>query len=298
MAIYVDPRNDNSKHIPLPFTCHFEYFDDKDIINGMVHYHKMIELHYCVKGSIIYFHGNESYRVSEGELVIVNSGKIHGTHKATDADIITVQVEPELLYTSDNSETKMMYAYPFLYSAKNDIWIIKKDAVENFDIGKVMQNILNECQNMKYGFELCVKSDIFNLFSRVLRYLKQTGAITDITDEFEPGTIEVFDMVMEYINENFPYNITAKDVAKRANLSYSYFSRLFNSVMNMGFNEYLTAVRVSKSEQLLIDTDKSITEIAYECGFSTSSYFIMKFKEKNGIPPMNFRKKFRLRSVK
>ena len=44
--------------------------------------------------------------------------------------------------------------------------------------------------------------------------------------------------------------------------------------------------------------DKPITEIAYECGFSTSSYFIMKFKEKNGIPPLGFRKKFGLMNNK
>jgi AraC-like DNA-binding protein len=106
--------------------------------------------------------------------------------------------------------------------------------------------------------------------------------------------MKVIDNVIEVVKQNYDKNITAKDGAKKANLSYAYFSRVFNSVMGMGFSEYLTFVRIVKSEQLLVDTDKSITEIGYECGFSTSSYFIMKFKEKNGIPPLGFRKKFKV----
>ena len=67
---------------------------------------------------------------------------------------------------------------------------------------------------------------------------------------------------------------------------------MFKKVMNKSFSEYLTDYRITKAEQLLSSTDKSVAEIAEAVGFSSPSYFIHQFKVKKNISPKQYRLKF------
>lgn len=287
MAVYRDPREGNKQHKQYPFSSHCA--NGKEL---WIHYHEMIELQFFVKGEADVYIGNDLYKAEAGDLVVINSGEIHSMYSKNGVDIIVVQVDPEFLYTSDKTTSRIKYVYPFLNSNSGNPRMFKKQDISGLNIKQLITNILKQCTDMEYGFELSVKGDIYKLFFCILNYLKQQGKINDIAVMLENDTSNILYKVFEFVKNNYSSDITAKDAAKIVNLSYSYFSRLFNSAMNMGFSEYVTSVRLARAEQLLIDTDKSITEIAYECGFSTSSYFIMKFKQKNKVPPLVFRKKF------
>ena len=54
--------------------------------------------------------------------------------------------------------------------------------------------------------------------------------------------------------------------------------------------EYLNGYRIEKASQLLLNSDQSVTEIAFSCGFNDLSYFIKTFKSQKGISPAKFRK--------
>lgn len=63
--------------------------------------------------------------------------------------------------------------------------------------------------------------------------------------------------------------------------------------MGKSFNDYVTLMRINEAEKLLLSTDKSITEIAMCCGFSSSSHFVSRFGQYKQITPGQFRKKLR-----
>lgn len=287
MAFYKDPRECKTQHKELQFSSHYQ-----QAIYVAAHYHEMIELQFFVKGEADVYIGNNLYKAEAGDLVVINSGEIHSMYSKKGVDFIVVQVDPEFLYTSDKTTSRIKYVYPFLNSNSGNPRMFKKQDISGLNIEQLITNILKQCTDMDFGFELSAKGDIYNLFFAILNYLKQQGKINDIAVMLENDTSNILYKVFEFVKNNYSSDITAKDAAIVANLSYSYFSRLFNSAMNMNFSEYLTSVRIARAEQLLIDTDKSMTQIAYECGFSTSSYFIMKFKQKNKVPPLVFRKKF------
>jgi AraC-like DNA-binding protein len=75
------------------------------------------------------------------------------------------------------------------------------------------------------------------------------------------------------------------------NMSYSYFSRYFKSLIGKTFSEYLTYVRITEAEKMLLTTDLNITEVALESGYSNSSYFIAQFRVMKGMSPRQFKKK-------
>ena len=80
------------------------------------------------------------------------------------------------------------------------------------------------------------------------------------------------------------------DIAERFHLNPSYFSKRFKTVIGTGFKEYINNLRITKSEKMLLETNKNITEIAFECGFENSNYYGDAFKQKNGVSPTEYRK--------
>ena len=89
---------------------------------------------------------------------------------------------------------------------------------------------------------------------------------------------------------NYNKDITLDEIADMLHLNPSYFSKKFKAVNGFGFKEYLNTIRINRSEQLLLETDMSITEIALECGYDNSNYFGDAFKHLNHLSPTQFRK--------
>ena len=79
-------------------------------------------------------------------------------------------------------------------------------------------------------------------------------------------------------------------MARLSCMSDSYFSRRFKTVTGFGFKEYLNAVRIRHACDLLLSTDKSITQIASDCGYMDSNYFGDAFHKIKHVSPSQYRK--------
>jgi AraC family transcriptional regulator len=94
-----------------------------------------------------------------------------------------------------------------------------------------------------------------------------------------------------FLNEEYARKITIEDMAKQANLSPSHFTRIFKEETGMTPVDFLNDLRVQKAKRYLLDGERSITDVALACGFSSSSYFTNCFAERIGMAPRAFRKK-------
>mgnify|MGYP001705408897 FL=1 len=95
--------------------------------------------------------------------------------------------------------------------------------------------------------------------------------------------------VMRYIDSNYQDDINADIICKTFGFSQSHFSRLFKQNTGEVFSRYLAKVRLEHAIVLLSNTDKSIDEIAYECGFNSTSYFSYAFKKEFLVSPLKYR---------
>ena len=82
--------------------------------------------------------------------------------------------------------------------------------------------------------------------------------------------------------------------AKIACMSYYHFCRLFKKVIGKTFVEYQNFIRIRRAEKLLITTDRTITNIAFETGFGSVAYFNRVFKRKLGKPRQIIGRKMRI----
>ena len=115
----------------------------------------------------------------------------------------------------------------------------------------------------------------------------QNYAQPEIPEELEDKDIEA---AAVYISHHYRENITLNKMARLSCMSDSYFSRRFKTVTGFGFKEYLNAVRIRHACDLLLSTDKSITQIASDCGYMDSNYFGDAFHKIKHVSPSQYRK--------
>ncbi|MFI3212555.1 MAG: helix-turn-helix domain-containing protein [Eubacteriales bacterium] len=95
--------------------------------------------------------------------------------------------------------------------------------------------------------------------------------------------------IKNYIEKNVKTHLTLAQIGNHVNYNESYISRVFKQETGKGLFEYINLVRVDLSKTLLLNTDYTIQEIAWEVGFDTPQYFSGVFKKIVGITPGNYR---------
>ena len=95
--------------------------------------------------------------------------------------------------------------------------------------------------------------------------------------------------VEHIIAKEYREPLRAGEVCRRLNMSYSHMASRLHLERGVSFEELLLSYRIDAAKRLLLTTDKSITEIAMETGFTDASYFIKKFRLTNGMTPFRYK---------
>jgi AraC-like DNA-binding protein len=102
--------------------------------------------------------------------------------------------------------------------------------------------------------------------------------------------VERLQRVLSYLEEHWNDTVKLDDVAQVAALHPQSLSRFFGQHLGMSFQEYLVQLRISRAARLLIETDRTVSDIALSCGFNNLSNFNAQFKRIKGQSPRGFRK--------
>ncbi len=95
---------------------------------------------------------------------------------------------------------------------------------------------------------------------------------------------------VRFIGEHYAEALSQEIVAEHSNVSTSYLSRMFKEEMGVGFQEYLTDIRIKEAEKLLAASNLSIKEIAMSVGYPDEKYFSRLYKRLTGIKPSEYRR--------
>ena len=119
----------------------------------------------------------------------------------------------------------------------------------------------------------------------------RTHAIKPSSKSSNSRTIE---RTLEYIDNNLSEDLTLERMAALANFNTIYFHKLFKASTGKTLHTYVEDQRIKKSINMLISTDMTLAQIAYECGFSSQSYFSYAFKRKMNATPREYMKSVQL----
>lgn len=253
-----------------------------------VHYHEYIELLYGTDCDATVWINGEMLQLKSGDMIVINSKNSHtvASNKKTSSYAV-IKFMPQILYAAEQSAFEFKYIIPFITDNAQFRKLFLKNELENTDVPQLMQNIEREWNDKDFGYEIAIRNYTAQIALRLIRKWHTENCFSDFSETDE--SLRCIQKAIDYAGNNFS-TVTSKEAAELCNLSYSYFSRLFKRVMKKSFTEFVNSIRMNESKRLLVSTSKSITEIALECGFSTTSYYIEQFKNEMGITPHKFRK--------
>ena len=122
-----------------------------------------------------------------------------------------------------------------------------------------------------------VKNEINEVFTQTVLLLSSKGFIS---------------LNVEYIENNYSYDIKISDIARHVGIDRTYLYRIFMEEEQLSPKQYLMQHRIRIATQMLSSASYTITEIAFSCGFKDSPSFCNHFKKQVGISPRKFRQDF------
>lgn len=262
------------------------------------HYHDFVEIIYGIRGRFSASMADRNVEVNEGDMLLINVNEIHAFRHFEPCEYYCLQFDPTLFFSSPVYSTGAKYILPFIMSTAHSIGknssyslLAKKADLEGTHIPEYIRDYHKEYTERAPGFELAIRADICRIFLWYLRRMEENGISMYGNSNIRAEDIVRLNAVLDYIHENYMQPVLAEKMAKMCNMSYSYFSRFFRHALGQTFSDYLLYVRLTEAEKLLITTSKSISQIALDTGFSTSSYFITQFKKHRHITPKQLKQK-------
>lgn len=231
----------------------------------------MFELELPIGSGGMSYIDDESHPINENTVICAKPGQIRHTRLPFKCYYIHMIVNEG--YIADILTTLPNYID---FSCTDEIKEIFISLCEHYNTGITNDDILTQSLILKLIYTLSQNS---------------ASVIRSIPKNNNHKTIE---RTLEYINNNLSADLTLERLANAANFNSIYFHKLFKASTGKTLHEYVEDQRIKKSINLLISNDMTLTEIAYECGFSSQSYFSYAFKKKIGSSPREYAKKLQL----
>ncbi len=280
-------------------TKEFPYIMDRtDVTDFPIpwHWHEELEFIQVDEGTEEISTNRGKYQAKAGECYFVNTNVMTMKQRAQKKGrtLETGHVfHPILLYGHFGSLMEQRFLRPVLQDTSLEVVVLRPDT----EAGKRFIKAVHQLTKLQDELEYDDVRRIFrtrNLLSEGwLALWDEVRTNPAVHSRSASGGQERIRTMMQYINMHFPEKISLQDIADSAFISTRDCIRIFNQNLNRTPVEYLTQVRIENARQMLVHSDKSVTEIASACGFFDSSYFTKVFRETSGLTPTAFRKVYR-----
>lgn len=269
--------------------CFTSFYRKKSDFDFPLHYHDEVELNFIknARGArrII---GDHVEEIDDLELVLVGPNLEHGWFgegfEANSVEEITIQFHKDFFDEKFLQKNQLSFIRTMLTKSVRGI-LFSKDTTR-------MLAPRIEALHKKQGFDsvLELMSILHDLsISRDYRILSDSSFSDSVVFSYNSRRIE---KVMQFIHSNFEKPITLAEAARITSMTESAFSRFFKLRTGITFIDCLTEVRLGHASRMLIETTKTIAEIAYSCGFNNISNFNRIFRKKKGCTPKELRESY------
>ena len=163
----------------------------------------------------------------------------------------------------------------------------KKISLDPHDINMDnINSIYNSAKANKFGAYL----ECIFLISKVLSHFANEEYITQFSKNNNNSAAELINSMISYVENNYMYPISVKDICNELKVSQSYLYRCSMAILNISPNNYILYFKMAKADRLLKIKDLSIEEIAEMTGYENIYHFSNTFKKHFGISPSSYRK--------
>lgn len=268
--------------ISIEYADFADFYMEKEISKAPLlnmHNHRDYELYYLVKGERDYFIEDRFFKVSAGDLVLIPRNVLHRTDGEGGLRYL-VHFSGHFLQKYFTPETleQIMEKLPLVYRPEAKEYgrtlAILEEMLQEFSKSQREQLPYDEALIAGYLYQL--------LFT--MRYCGNTYVPYDYADER-------ITRIIRYINENYSQINDIGQIAEQFFVSKYHLCRFFKKNLGIPLIAYLNTIKIREACRMIKNSNDSLTHIAMQCGFNSSSYFCKVFKNERGISPTEYRKK-------
>lgn len=273
----------------FPFQCYHESFHWDYLESVEWHWHSEMEFIFKINGSMKCMIGEQQLHLDENCGILINSGVIHRfqsseKYKHHHCELVNILFLPELI-APNRSVIYQKYIQPILDSG-TDYFVFYRDIPWQNDILKQLETVDWECQTNNSIPELRIQIGINRMWLTFAEHMNEyPGQPKTNKNMLNQARLR---QMMQYIWDNYTERITLENIAQAANISKSAALRCFRNGIQTSPVGYLNDYRLSRAKELLLKTQRSVSEIAVSVGFDNAGYFDRVFKRAFGITPKQF----------
>lgn len=247
------------------------------------HSHQFYEIYYLRRGERNYFINGKLYPIKSGDVVVLNPYDVHRTtsSKIEEFERVLIYFKSEFLF--DDALSTHLRLLPF----SPDAQIVRFPPQKQAYIEKLIFKMLYECTQKRRGFHIYLKSLLTNLLIKIYRQ-----SLSPIYQMNKPNHKQI-EQITTYLNQNYDKALTLDLVSEQFCLSKYYLSRMFKKHTGFNFSEYIQSIRIREARHQLLETNKKVSEIAKQVGFTSIAHFNKVFKKHTNTSPSKYRRQFK-----
>ncbi len=256
-------------------------------VTAAAHIHSAVELIYIAEGRYRIDVDVKQEYVNEGDIALFPSNSVHSVYHTENklGRYFVLKLTPNILFHIFKGGSSPECIEPFIKRDKYDKIVFKSGELSDKTSSIISDLISENIKNDKLSYT-SQKASAFSLLISLYRDFFDYPR----SEKKEEHNInrEILTLMYEsfaYINENYASSITPFECAKKVNISYSHYNKLFHAIIGRGFKEYLTEIRLAKAYNALVSTNLPVTDIALNSGYNSTAYFIAGFKKAYGMTP-------------
>jgi len=247
------------------------------------HYHPELELVCVLKGGGTRHVGSHLSNYDNGDLTFIGSNlphagfglNAHGIHEE-----IVIQVKEEVLKESVLSRPEMQVIASLLDKGRYGVCF--KGAIKQ----KITRQLINMLQMPPFERYMELVSVFYQMaLSNEYELLNPSSALLTITKKNNAR----LQNILSYVEQHYHEEIDIKKAASIANLSVPSFCNYFKKIMSFTYTDFLNQYRIQKA-CIMLQQEKSISEISFDCGFNNVAYFNKVFKTITKKTPTQYKK--------
>ena len=246
----------------------FYYDRSRDVMAASTreHHHDNYEIYFLERGSCTYFVDHRYFALSAGDVMLIPGGESHRAYYKKE-----MRSRRVISFDTADLPTDLLHALSdvdHLFRAPG----IAAEITEIFDL-----------IDSEYASKNEYREELLSLHTRRLLYLIARHRHENIAKDEKNTTLE---RAIGYIKEHYMRELSLSQTAKACGVTPEHLSRTVKRETGIGFNEYLNLLRLQKAESMLRhENGKSVSDVAFACGFNDSNYFSTRFKRVYGLSP-------------
>ncbi len=268
----------------LPF--HFEFRNPQAPFP--MHSHDFHEIAIVYSGKGIHLTQQGNYEIQAGDVLSIKPGQLHGFKKIENLVLMNVLVRPSF-FNEDPLGLSQVIGFSSLFAPEikpnAPIAHVRMNQLQLFEVRAIIESSQQEIMAQQSGY---VPQSI-SLFMQLIVFILRVNSNRDFSSSSAKNSAS---MLIKHIEKNFRKTITMSDLVEISGLSESSILRTFKRITGYPPFVYQNRIRMFAAINELISTDKDITQIALDTGFSDSNYFSRSFKKFMKMTPTEYRENF------